>query len=197
MYVLNDVFLGFICFAREKKNNIPDFLNQQYINIQTCTESSSFIKDTQYTQTTLTCPLLLSGTVPCSFMFPFIFFLSISLSLSLSLSLSMSIYRIHLCHCLGPCPCLFHVHIDVDVFLSMSIFMFMYMYRNIYKFVFLMFMFIYMYTLNPPLLTSSFVWLFLHISFFKVIIRKYFTQSKCELLNFLFVLLEKIKMFTL
>jgi hypothetical protein len=57
------------------------------------------------------------------------------------------------------------------------------------------------YTVNPALLTSSFVWLIqlclLHISLFKVIIRKYFSQGKYELMNFLFVLLDKLKIFTL
>jgi hypothetical protein len=56
-------------------------------------------------------------------------------------------------------------------------------------------------TVNPALLTSSFVWLIqlclLHISLFKVIIRKYFSQGKYELMNFLFVLLDKLKIFTL
>jgi hypothetical protein len=57
------------------------------------------------------------------------------------------------------------------------------------------------YTVNPALLTSSFVWLIqlwlLHISLFKEIIRKYFSQGKYELMNFLFVLLDKLKIFTL
>jgi hypothetical protein len=56
-------------------------------------------------------------------------------------------------------------------------------------------------TVNPALLTSSFVWLIqlclLHISLFKVIIRKYFSQGEYELMNFLFVLLDKLKIFTL
>jgi hypothetical protein len=57
------------------------------------------------------------------------------------------------------------------------------------------------YTVNPALLTSSFVWQillsFFHISLFKVIKRKYFSQGNCEFLIFLFVLLDKIKIFTL
>ncbi len=57
------------------------------------------------------------------------------------------------------------------------------------------------YTVNPALLTSSFVWQILlslfHISLFKVIKRQYFSQGKCEFLIFLFVILDKIKIFTL
>jgi hypothetical protein len=56
-------------------------------------------------------------------------------------------------------------------------------------------------TVNPALLASSFVWhiqlYFLHISLFKIINRKYLIQSKCELMKFLFVLLEKIKILPL
>jgi hypothetical protein len=56
-------------------------------------------------------------------------------------------------------------------------------------------------TVNPALLTSSFVWQMqlslLHISLFKIIKRKYFSQRKCELLIFLFVLLDKIKILPL
>jgi hypothetical protein len=37
----------------------------------------------------------------------------------------------------------------------------------------------------------------LHISLFKIIKRKYFSQGKCEFLIFLFVLLDKIKILTL
>jgi hypothetical protein len=37
----------------------------------------------------------------------------------------------------------------------------------------------------------------LHISLFKIIERKYFSQRKCELLIFLFVLLDKIKILPL
>ncbi len=56
-------------------------------------------------------------------------------------------------------------------------------------------------TVNPALSTSSFVWQILlslfHISLFKVIKRKYFSQGKCEFFIFLFVLLDKIKIVTL
>jgi hypothetical protein len=52
------------------------------------------------------------------------------------------------------------------------------------------------YTVNPALLPSSFVWL--HISLFKEIINKYFSQGKCEFMKILFVLfLGKIKIITL
>ncbi len=57
------------------------------------------------------------------------------------------------------------------------------------------------YTVNPALLASSFVlqiqlsWL--HISLFKVIKRKYFSQGICEFVKFLFVLLDKIIILTL
>jgi hypothetical protein len=37
----------------------------------------------------------------------------------------------------------------------------------------------------------------LHISLFKIIKRKYFSERKCELLIFLFVLLDKIKILPL
>ncbi len=54
-------------------------------------------------------------------------------------------------------------------------------------------------TVNPALLTSSFVLLIQlssrHISLFKVITMKYFTQGKSEFMNFLFVLLDKMKIF--
>jgi hypothetical protein len=57
------------------------------------------------------------------------------------------------------------------------------------------------YTVNPALLASSFVRIMqlclVHISLFKVIIRKYFSHGKCEIMNFLFVLLDKIKIFIL
>jgi hypothetical protein len=57
------------------------------------------------------------------------------------------------------------------------------------------------YTVNPALLTSSFVWqiqlAIIQISLFKVIRRKYFSQGKFEFLLFLFVLLYKIKILTL
>ncbi len=50
-------------------------------------------------------------------------------------------------------------------------------------------------------LANSFVWQvqlsLLHISLFKVIKRKYFSQGKCEFMKFLFVLLNKIKILTL
>ncbi len=56
-------------------------------------------------------------------------------------------------------------------------------------------------TINSALLARSFVWqlqlYFLHISFFKIIKRKYFIQSKCEFIKFLFVLLYKIKILPL
>jgi hypothetical protein len=56
-------------------------------------------------------------------------------------------------------------------------------------------------TVNPALLASSFVWLiqlyFLPISLFKIFKRKYFIQSKCELMKLLFVLLGKIKILPL
>ncbi len=56
-------------------------------------------------------------------------------------------------------------------------------------------------TVNPALLASSFVWqiqlYFLHISLFKIIKRKYFIQSKCEFMKFLFVLLDKINILPL
>jgi hypothetical protein len=57
------------------------------------------------------------------------------------------------------------------------------------------------YTVNPALLTSSFVWLIqlslLHISLFKVTIMEFFTQGKCEFIYFLFALLVKMKILTL
>jgi hypothetical protein len=57
------------------------------------------------------------------------------------------------------------------------------------------------YTVNPAFLPSSFVWLIqlslLHISLFKEIINKYFSQGKCEIMKILFVLLGKIKILTL
>ncbi len=57
------------------------------------------------------------------------------------------------------------------------------------------------YTVNPALLTSNFGWLIqltsLHILLFKVIIMKYFTQGKCEFMNFLFALSDKMKILTL
>jgi hypothetical protein len=56
-------------------------------------------------------------------------------------------------------------------------------------------------TVNLALLTGSFVWLIqlssLHISLFKVIILKYFTEGKCEFMNFLLALLDNIKILTL
>jgi hypothetical protein len=56
-------------------------------------------------------------------------------------------------------------------------------------------------TVNLALLTSSFVWLIqlssLHISLFKVTIMEFFTQGKCEFVNFLFALLDKMKILTL
>ncbi len=56
-------------------------------------------------------------------------------------------------------------------------------------------------TVNLAVLTSSFEWLIqlhsLHISLLKVITVKYFTQGKCEFMNFIFVLLDKIKILTL
>jgi hypothetical protein len=56
-------------------------------------------------------------------------------------------------------------------------------------------------TVNPALLASRFVWLIqlslLHISLFKEIINKYFSQGKCEFMKILFVLLGKIKILTL
>jgi hypothetical protein len=56
-------------------------------------------------------------------------------------------------------------------------------------------------TVNPALLTSSFVWqiqlFLLKISLFKEIKRKYFSQGKCEFMIFLIVLLDKIKILTL
>jgi hypothetical protein len=56
-------------------------------------------------------------------------------------------------------------------------------------------------TVNPALLTSSFVWLIqlssLHMSLFKVTIMEFFTQGKCEFMNFLFALLDKMKILTL
>jgi hypothetical protein len=52
-------------------------------------------------------------------------------------------------------------------------------------------------TLNLAHLTSSFVWpiqlSLLHILLFKVLIRKYFTQGKCDSMKFLFLLSGKIK----
>jgi hypothetical protein len=58
-----------------------------------------------------------------------------------------------------------------------------------------------LHTVNLAVLTSSFEWLIqlhsLHISLFKVITKKYFTQSKCEFMNFIFVLLDKIKILIL
>jgi hypothetical protein len=58
-----------------------------------------------------------------------------------------------------------------------------------------------LYTVNPALLTSNFVWLIqissLHISLFKIITMKYFTQGKCEFMNFLFALSDKMKILTL
>jgi hypothetical protein len=57
------------------------------------------------------------------------------------------------------------------------------------------------YTLNLAHLTSSFVWpvqlSLLHILLFKVLIRKYFTQGKCDFMKFLFILSGKIKILTL
>jgi hypothetical protein len=57
------------------------------------------------------------------------------------------------------------------------------------------------YTVNPALLASSFVWQIqlslLHISLFKVIEWKYFSQGKCEFMKFLFVLLDMIKILAL
>jgi hypothetical protein len=51
-------------------------------------------------------------------------------------------------------------------------------------------------TVNLALLPSNFVWLIqlssLHISLFKLIIMKYFTEGKCEFMNFLFALLDKM-----
>jgi hypothetical protein len=49
---------------------------------------------------------------------------------------------------------------------------------------------------KPSPLPKSFAWQIqlslLHITFFKVIMMKYFSQGKCEFMNFLFVLLDKI-----
>jgi hypothetical protein len=56
-------------------------------------------------------------------------------------------------------------------------------------------------TVNPALLASSFVWKIqlyvLQIPLFKVIKRNNFSQGKYEFKNFLFVLLDKIKILTL
>jgi hypothetical protein len=56
-------------------------------------------------------------------------------------------------------------------------------------------------TLNLAHLANSFVWpvqlSLLHMLLFKVLIRKYFTQGKCDFLKFLFILSGKIKFLTL